>query len=96
MLNIFELREEICQFLQSKGKDTAIYSVVKSGYATCHLNVQLQGRGCMIVIDMYDAVKAFQVKLRLRGAQMQLVSLFLLPDSVQPTLCHDIPKSTLR
>ena len=95
---VFELREEICQFLQSKGKDTTI---LRSEIWRCNLafladisshlsalNVQLQGRGCMI-IDMYDAVKAFQVNLRLWEAQMHQCNLshFSCCQVMFPQLC---------
>ncbi|XP_028663975.1 general transcription factor II-I repeat domain-containing protein 2-like [Erpetoichthys calabaricus] len=75
----FELREEICQFLQSKGKDTAELQEQKfmcelaflSDIAS-HLdalNLQLQGRG-RIITEMYSSVKAFKAKLCLWENQL--------------------------
>ncbi|XP_065098135.1 general transcription factor II-I repeat domain-containing protein 2-like [Paramisgurnus dabryanus] len=82
----FELREEICQFMKSKGKDSTFIQDVKWLHElaflcdlTKHLtalNLQLQGRD-RVVTDMYDAVKSFQTKLRLWEIQMQ-----------QGNLCH--------
>ncbi|KAM3870127.1 general transcription factor II-I repeat domain-containing protein 2-like [Diretmus argenteus] len=76
----FELREEICQFLQSKGKDTA---ELREKTFLCELaflcdisshidalNLQLQGRG-RIITDMYAAVRAFKTKLCLWENQMR-------------------------
>lgn len=75
----FELREEICQFLQSKGKDTAELQEQKfmCGLAflsdiASHLdalNLQLQGRG-RIITEMYSSVKAFKAKLCLWENQL--------------------------
>ncbi|KAK0137704.1 General transcription factor II-I repeat domain-containing protein 2 [Merluccius polli] len=66
---VFELSKEICQFIESKGKDSTVLrdekwkcEVAFLADITAHLNVlnfQLQGRDHMIT-DMYDAVKAFQ------------------------------------
>ncbi|KAL0163337.1 hypothetical protein M9458_042733, partial [Cirrhinus mrigala] len=82
----FELREEICQFMESKGKDSTVIRDEKWLHElaflcdiTKHLtalNLQLQGRN-RVITDMYDAVKAFQAKLRLWEIQMQ-----------QGNLCH--------
>ena len=76
----FELHEEICQFLESKGKDTTELHNKKSHCDLVFLcditkqitalNLQLQGRGRVITV-MYDVVRAFQAKLRLWGTQMQ-------------------------
>ncbi|GAA6089229.1 general transcription factor II-I repeat domain-containing protein 2-like [Tachysurus ichikawai] len=73
----FEMREEICQFLQSKGKDTAELREQKflcelaflcdiSSHLDA-LNLQLQGRG-RIITDA--AVRAFKTKLCLWEKQM--------------------------
>ncbi|XP_031693441.1 general transcription factor II-I repeat domain-containing protein 2-like [Oncorhynchus kisutch] len=75
----FELREEICQFLETKGKDTA---ELREQKFLCELaflcdilshldalNLQLQGRG-RIITDMYAAVRAFKTKLCLWENQM--------------------------
>lgn len=69
---VFELGEEICQFLDCKGKDSTLLRDEKwkcelafLADITSHLsvlNLQLQEWDRMIT-DMYDAVKAFQVKL---------------------------------
>ena len=67
----FELCEEMCQFLESKGKDTAELQEQKFLCdITNHLdapNLQLQGR---IITDMYAAVRAFKTKLCLWENQM--------------------------
>jgi hypothetical protein len=75
----FQLIEEICQFMDSKGKDSTVFRDKKwkcelafLSDITTHLNdlnLQLQGRDHLIT-DMHDAVKAFQVKLRLWETQM--------------------------
>ncbi|XP_039190545.1 general transcription factor II-I repeat domain-containing protein 2-like [Crotalus tigris] len=81
MLNrFFELRKEICQFMESKGKGcTALWDekwLCELAFLcdiTKHLtalNLQLQGRD-RVIMDMYGAVKAFQFKLRLWETQMQ-------------------------
>ncbi|KAL6480985.1 hypothetical protein MHYP_G00090650 [Metynnis hypsauchen] len=75
----FELGMELCQFLESKGKDTA---ALRDQKFLCELaflcdisshldalNLQLQGRGC-IITDMYAAVRAFKTKLCLWENQM--------------------------
>nr|XP_046210501.1 general transcription factor II-I repeat domain-containing protein 2-like [Oncorhynchus gorbuscha] len=75
----FELREEICQFLETKGKDAAELREQKflcelaflcdiSSHLDA-LNLQLQGRG-RIITDMYAAVRAFKTKLCLWENQM--------------------------
>ena len=68
----FELREEICQFMESKGKDItelkdkkflsqlAFLSNIASHLYV--LNLQLQGRS-YITTDMNAAVRAFKTKL---------------------------------
>ncbi|XP_013908076.1 PREDICTED: general transcription factor II-I repeat domain-containing protein 2-like [Thamnophis sirtalis] len=76
----FELRLDICQFVESKGKDSTVLRDEKwlcelafLCDVTKHLaalKLQLQGRDFAIT-DMYDAVKSFQVKLQLWEAQMQ-------------------------
>ena len=63
----FELREEICQFMESKGKDATelrderfLCELVFLCDILSHfdvLNVQLQGQGC-VTTDMYAAVRA--------------------------------------
>uniref|UniRef100_A0A3P8RHG8 Uncharacterized protein n=1 Tax=Astatotilapia calliptera TaxID=8154 RepID=A0A3P8RHG8_ASTCA len=75
----FELREEIFQFLESKGQDTAelreqefLCELAFMCDITSHLialNLQLQGRG-RIITDMYTAVRAFKTKLCLWQNQM--------------------------
>ena len=81
---VFELSNEICQFMDSKGKDSTVLRDEKwkcelafLADITAHLNalnLQLQGRDRMIT-DMYDAVKAFQVKLILWETQMHQCNL---------------------
>jgi len=75
----FQLREEICQFLDSKGKDIAelcdtkfLCELAFMCDITSHLdalNLQLQGRG-HVITDMYAAVRAFKTKLCLWETQM--------------------------
>ncbi|XP_062373410.1 general transcription factor II-I repeat domain-containing protein 2-like [Sardina pilchardus] len=75
----FELRDEICQFMESKGKDTTELQDKKfcCEWAflcdiTSHLNalnLKLQGRD-HVITDMHAAVKAFKTKLRLWETQM--------------------------
>ncbi|XP_035500193.1 general transcription factor II-I repeat domain-containing protein 2-like [Scophthalmus maximus] len=77
---VFELSKEICQFMDSKGKDTTVLRDEKwkcelafLADVTAHLNVlnlHLQGRD-RIITDMYDTVKAFKVKLLLWETQMR-------------------------
>ncbi|KAK7893162.1 hypothetical protein WMY93_022314 [Mugilogobius chulae] len=72
--------DDICQFLETKEKDTARLRDVKWRCelaflcdVTNHLsalNLQLQGRG-RTVTDMYDSVRAFKVKLNLWETQLQ-------------------------
>uniref|UniRef100_A0A8C5S0G8 Uncharacterized protein n=1 Tax=Laticauda laticaudata TaxID=8630 RepID=A0A8C5S0G8_LATLA len=84
----FELRVEICQFVESEGKDS---TVLRDGKWLCELaflcdvtkhltglNLQLQGRD-RVITDMYDAVKGFQVKLRLWETQIQQGNLAHFP-----------------
>ncbi|KAK7888727.1 hypothetical protein WMY93_024287 [Mugilogobius chulae] len=76
----FYLLDDICQFLETKEKDTARLRDVKWRCelaflcdVTNHLsalNLQLQGRG-RTVTDMYDSVRAFKVKLNLWETQLQ-------------------------
>ena len=75
----FELREEICQFLQSKRKDRAelweqkfLCELAFLCDISSHLdglNVQLQRRG-RIIRDMYTSVRAFKTKLCLWENQL--------------------------
>ena len=75
----FELHEEIFQFLENKGKDTAelreqqfLCELTFLCDITSHLdalNRQLQGRE-RIITDMYAAVRAFKTKLCLWENQM--------------------------
>lgn len=68
----FELHEEICQFMESKGKDTAEFRDKKFGCEwaflcdiTSHLNalnLQLQEQD-HVITDMHAAMKAFKTKL---------------------------------
>ncbi|XP_058025772.1 general transcription factor II-I repeat domain-containing protein 2-like [Ahaetulla prasina] len=84
----FELREEICQFMESKGKDSTVLQdeewLCELAFLcdiTKHLtalNLQLQGRH-HVITDMYDAVNAFQVKLQLWYVQMQQGNLSHFP-----------------
>ncbi|XP_069774260.1 general transcription factor II-I repeat domain-containing protein 2A-like [Narcine bancroftii] len=75
----FELREEICLFMESKSKDT---TELRDKKCQCELaflcdivshldalNLQLQGRG-HVITDMYSAVRAFRTKLCLWETQM--------------------------
>ncbi|XP_039206569.1 general transcription factor II-I repeat domain-containing protein 2A-like [Crotalus tigris] len=84
----FELHVEICQFIETKGKDSTALRDEKwlcelaflcdiTNYL-CALNLQLQGRD-RVITDMYDAVKAFQVKLHLWETQMQQGNLSHFP-----------------
>lgn len=81
---VFDLHKDICQFMDSKGKDCTVLRDEKwkcelafladiTGHLN-DLNLMLQGRD-RIIIDMYDAVKAFQVKLLLWETQMQQCNL---------------------
>lgn len=76
----FESHEEICQCLKSRG---VVTTVLRDEKLQCDLaflcdiakhitalNLQLQGRG-HVITDMYDAVRAFQSKLRLWETRMQ-------------------------
>ncbi|XP_072891523.1 general transcription factor II-I repeat domain-containing protein 2-like [Hemitrygon akajei] len=84
----FGLREEICQFMESKGKDTTelrgkklLCEMAFLCDITSHLNalnLQLQGWG-RVVTDMYAAVRAFKTKLRLWETQMQQENLSHFP-----------------
>ncbi|KAL4009366.1 hypothetical protein ACER0C_003218 [Sarotherodon galilaeus] len=84
----FELREEICLFMESKGKDTTelrdetfMCEMAFLCDITSHLNVmnlQLQGRG-RVISDMYSTVKAFKTKLSLWETQMQKENLSHFP-----------------
>lgn len=88
LYRVFELSKEICQFMDSKGKDSAVLRDDKRkcelaflADITAHLNalnLQLQGRDRMIT-GMYDAVKAFQVKLLLWETQMHECNLPRFP-----------------
>ncbi|XP_058022331.1 general transcription factor II-I repeat domain-containing protein 2-like [Ahaetulla prasina] len=88
LLRFFELRMEICQFVESKGKDSTVLRDEKwlcelafLCDVTTHLaalKLQLQGRD-LVIPDMYNAVKGFQVKLRLWETQMQQGNLSHFP-----------------
>lgn len=87
---VFELSKEICQFMDSKGKGSTVLRDEKwkcelafLADITAHLkvlNLQLQGRD-RIITNMYNAVKAFQVKLLLWGRQMHQCNLPHFPCS---------------
>lgn len=78
---VFVLHEEICQFIDSKGKDPTVLTSGNVNWRfwliTAHLNtLNLQLQGCdLMITDMYDAVKAFQVKLLLWETQMRQCNL---------------------
>uniref|UniRef100_A0A8K9XV45 SPIN-DOC-like zinc-finger domain-containing protein n=1 Tax=Oncorhynchus mykiss TaxID=8022 RepID=A0A8K9XV45_ONCMY len=84
----FELREEICLFLDSKGKDTTqlrdemfLCEMAFLCDITSHLNainLQLQGRD-RVISDMYSTVKAFKTKLTLWETQMRKENLSHFP-----------------
>lgn len=73
----FELHKEICQFMEIKGKDCTVLQdekwkceLVFLTDITAHLNtlnLQLHDR---MITDMYDAMKAFHLKLLLWESQM--------------------------
>ena len=79
----FELQEEICQFMENKGKDTtelkdktflcelAFLSDIVSHLNVLNLQLQGKGRGEHIITDMYSAVNAFKTKLYLRKTLLQ-------------------------
>lgn len=89
----FELREEICQFMESKGKDT---TELRDTKFLCELaflcdilshldvlNLQLQGWD-HVITDMYNMVRAFRVKLCLGHflcCQTEQISPAVLPIS---------------
>ena len=81
MLNrAFELSNAICQFMESKVNDSTVLQdeewkceLAFLADVTTHLNVlnlQLQGRDRMIT-DIYDALKAFHVKMFLWETQLR-------------------------
>ena len=84
----FELREEICLFMESKGKDTTelrdetfLCEMAFLCNITNHLNVMnlhLQGRG-RVISDMYSTVQAFNTKLSLWETQMRKENLSHFP-----------------
>ena len=88
LLRGFELLEEICLFMESKGKDTTelrdetfLCEMAFLCNITNHLNVmnlQLQGRGC-VIFDMHSTVKAFKTKLSLWETQMRKENLSHFP-----------------
>ena len=73
----FELSEEICQFMESKGKDTTelrdqtfLCELAFMGDIKSHrnaLNLRLQGRG-HVITDIHATVKVFHTKLHLWDA----------------------------
>lgn len=76
----FELCEEICLFMESKGKDTTelrdkeflcevAFLCDIAGHLN-ELNLLLQGRG-RVISDMYSTVRAFKNKLSLWETQMR-------------------------
>uniref|UniRef100_A0A0L8FTL2 Uncharacterized protein n=1 Tax=Octopus bimaculoides TaxID=37653 RepID=A0A0L8FTL2_OCTBM len=74
---VFELVEEICQFMDIRRDEKWECELVFLVDITVHLNVlniQLQGQDHMIC-DMYDAVKAFQVKLCIWETHMHQLNL---------------------
>ncbi|XP_029647093.1 general transcription factor II-I repeat domain-containing protein 2-like [Octopus sinensis] len=85
---VSELVEEICQFMDSKGKESKVLKdekwkceLVFLVDITAHLrvlNIRFRGRDRMIC-DMYDAMKAFQVKLRLWETQMHQLNMSHFP-----------------
>lgn len=103
----FELREEICQFMDSKGKDS---TVLRDEKWKCELalladitsrlsalNLQLQGWE-RIITDMHGAVKAFQVKLGLWETQMHQCNLSHFPCCqviLNQVRVHSFPKCHL-
>ncbi|XP_025089089.1 general transcription factor II-I repeat domain-containing protein 2-like [Pomacea canaliculata] len=88
LTRVFQLIEEICQFMDSRGKDSTVLQEEKWKCElaflcdiTTHLNalnLQLQGRGHLIT-HLHDAVKAFQVKLVLWETQRNQCNLFHFP-----------------
>lgn len=84
----FELCEEICLFMESKGKDTTEHRnetfLCEMAFLcdiTSHLNVmnlQLQGRG-RVISDMYNTVQVFKTKLSLWETQMRKENLSHFP-----------------
>ncbi|KAK2812118.1 hypothetical protein Q5P01_000071 [Channa striata] len=84
----FELHEEICLFVETKGKDTTELRVetflCEMAFLcdiTSHLNVmnlQLQGWG-RVISDMYNTVKEFKTKLSLWEMQMRKENLSHFP-----------------
>ena len=88
MQRCFELREETCLFMESKGKDT---TELRDETFLCemaflcdimsHLNVmnlQLQGRG-RVISDMHSTLQAFKTKLSLWEMQMRKENLSHFP-----------------
>ncbi|KAL7868147.1 hypothetical protein SRHO_G00095310 [Serrasalmus rhombeus] len=69
---VFELCNEVCQFMGSKGTDSTVLRDEKwkcelaflADGSSQSVNLQLQGHDRMIT-DMYDAVKAFQIQMEL-------------------------------
>lgn len=99
----YETRMEIAHFMDSKGRAIAELEDEKwlSDLAfmcdiTEHLNVlnlKLQGRG-QLITDMRDAVKAFQIKLRLWESQMRQGNFAHFPicQSVSSTITTTFPR----
>ena len=92
----FELREEICEFMESKGKDTSelrnktfLCDVAFLCDITSHLNalnLQLQGRG-RIITDVDATVRACKTMLRLWETQI----LPALPNNEREGRCCRFP-----
>uniref|UniRef100_A0A8K9WVF7 SPIN-DOC-like zinc-finger domain-containing protein n=1 Tax=Oncorhynchus mykiss TaxID=8022 RepID=A0A8K9WVF7_ONCMY len=102
----FELREEICLFLDSKGKDTTqlrdemfLCEMAFLCDITSHLNainLQLQGRD-RVISDMYSTVKAFKTKLTLWETQMRKENLSHFPScqTMKEKLYQCVPEHTV-
>ena len=100
----FELREEICTFLESKGKDTTDLRDEKWRYelaflcdTTKHLNVlnlQLQGKG-RVITDMYESIPNKAAPMGDSDAAKKLWTLSVLPSTVKRCVHLCSPDCTL-